>query len=272
MYQPEIGRFGQVDPLSESYTGHSPFSYATNNPIYYVDENGEFKIPHHKRITYRALARANIKRSRAFDVSIIYGNTIKADLLGAGDDHHFDGRGSFYKIVNTWKDLNAKIDKAPMGSTTYGGSETVALGVLLHNVQDFYAHSNYIELFVKYYQERNGNQMPSSMEVPTFDEVMNNPHYEELREYLKKDLKTGEFNLGRWIAGVDKKVTNGRGETHHDEIAKDQAMGSNNYYFDLAFEVAVRHSANVLNSASGGEQKKKKKQTYFKGEKGHGEW
>ncbi len=36
-----IGRWLQVDPLADKYPGWSPYSYASNNPIIYYDDNGD---------------------------------------------------------------------------------------------------------------------------------------------------------------------------------------------------------------------------------------
>jgi RHS repeat-associated protein len=39
-YMPDVGRWGAVDPLAEKYSPFSPFGYAADSPIMYIDPNG----------------------------------------------------------------------------------------------------------------------------------------------------------------------------------------------------------------------------------------
>ena len=41
MYDPVIGRFNVQDAFSEKYSSMTPYHYGANNPVLYIDVNGD---------------------------------------------------------------------------------------------------------------------------------------------------------------------------------------------------------------------------------------
>jgi RHS repeat-associated protein len=52
-YNAQIGRWFNVDLLSEMMRHGSPYSYCFNNPVVYIDEKGMFPIPHFIGLSWR---------------------------------------------------------------------------------------------------------------------------------------------------------------------------------------------------------------------------
>ena len=83
---------------------------------------------------------------------------------------------NFNEIRANWKIINGNIEEINIGvfNKIFGGYDVLRLGKQLHSVQDFYAHSNYVELYIEYYRSKNDDNLPALGEIPTYDEVMDN--------------------------------------------------------------------------------------------------
>ena len=259
IYDSRLGRFLSLDPLSAKFPSESNFIFAGNSPIVLIDQDGRFKIPIHKQITLYALMNAKFVPSYTARLDIVTGNTVKSDVLGAMKDLHFDGRKNYSEISESWKNLNIAINDLSndfgWGNRSLGGPDANKLGVLLHTAQDFYAHSNYIELYIDYFKSSNNGNIPKASNIPIFSEGVSNEKF--LNTYLIPNLKSGEFHLGDYLQGKDVKKTNKGGNIHHDQIAKDNTdMGQEVYStdgkssintYDAAVKTAEKESLRVVN-------------------------
>ena len=105
-----------------------------------------------------------------------------ADKKGWNDDWHFDGRKNFAEIQLGWNKVNARIR---LRGDYYG------LGYDIHNTQDFYAHSNYVELHVEFYKD--------TIKVMANYTLDSCPVYEEgikIKDFLEKYLIAKKLHSG----------------------------------------------------------------------------
>ncbi len=60
MYDNRIGRWASVDPMRAKGPSFSPYNFCFNSPIAYMEEDGEWPIYTHWKMTYNALRKAGI--------------------------------------------------------------------------------------------------------------------------------------------------------------------------------------------------------------------
>ena len=92
--------------------------------------------------------------------------------------------GKFIYLMDAYEDLDKDIKK--------GNFKEV--GINLHTIADFYAHSNYVELYMEY--AKNSDKGITSVDaIPLFSDVYSNPNnYSGFLEILNDKLTTGIYN------------------------------------------------------------------------------
>ncbi len=69
-YNPELGRWMNIDPMADKYSEFSPYVYVVNNPLKYIDPDGKDPIdprtgrPYETRLNYSSVIHGSVDDSR----------------------------------------------------------------------------------------------------------------------------------------------------------------------------------------------------------------
>lgn len=164
------------------------------------------------------------------------------DIYEAFDDYHFDGRQNFSKITDNWVAIDGKIEQM-RNTKLLDFVDKRTLGHAFHTVQDFYAHSNYVELYIEYHLKAHGVK-PLDEQIPIFSEGIKIENFKT--NYLEPRLRTGDFSLWDWI--LNKIGLKQLGPNDHLYINKDSE--SHNLH-SAARNVATRETTNLIDQVYG---------------------
>ena len=244
----EFPIFGKPDPLEIILPNESPYLVLGANPINHVDPDGNFKRPIHEIITENAFNNSYLGEAwgNLFKSSVKYGASFYADIIGGASNWHFDGKENYSEVISVWKDLSIEVrnivSDLDILNKEFGGRDAIRFGKAIHTVQDFYSHSNYVELYIKYYKVLNG-ESPKS--VPIFDVNNGGSIDEKFKQILKDELRTGDFHL------IDNEVFNPffsdriKQPTSHNKMNKDNADTEAG---KLAKDTATEHTKQIINT------------------------
>lgn len=155
-----------------------------------------FILPVHKKVTEDALSRFSFSDISDWERKQILLGVAAGDLVEGGlwfmrssgyeRQFHFDNNFSYEAVIENYRSIAelvdenlAKADKDPWG-----------FGKILHPIQDFYSHSNYVPVYRQY----RANKKLLVDSVPTLEQILLSPKSEPgFLETLQNALRTGQY-------------------------------------------------------------------------------
>jgi hypothetical protein len=241
-----VSRWLSIDPLAAKYPNWSPYVYVNDNPTIYIDPNGGFSVSIHKRMSKEVFKGFNISKSERKE--IVRANK-QTDTKCFECPKHFDNKVGYSSINADFISLNNR---------TNSNTTPAEFGEILHTTQDFYAHSNYVELYIEFYESQGNNVKDLAVDkIPTYNEASS-----EFKDFLTNkgdSFRTGSFTdtkLTHWLEKLGlKKEDDANDPFSHENMNKDNKdakqggknpTGSNISYFKFAENVAKRATSEVL--------------------------
>jgi RHS repeat-associated protein len=247
MYDDFTCRWTTPDPLQEKFYSWSSYNYCMNNPLKFIDPDGKFGISVHKKIVSAATQNKGFTKQEM--KSMLRGTGIRADFYRGTNifspitkykDIHMDNKANYTDISNAYSDAASKL------TMSLNAGEYKDVGEAAHTIADFYAHSNYIDLYTAYATE-NGIQIDAN-NIPTLNEAMNNENLSDFKTMLQNP-DTG-LRTGNWGKGTDKNAPD-----HHNQMNLDSGKhgygskpidGTDITRHDAAVNVATRDIENRI--------------------------
>jgi len=227
------------------------------------ESEGAFKIGVHIDILKEALQQSLTKingidgnGSTYINNSFITG-VVNADVFGFAADYHFDNRCNSEYIYTDYQAIIQKLISNPLETMSDGES----FGTRLHNLMDFYAHTNYIEVYLEFWKQQNNTSDITILpeDIPIFEDAYKDAIF---KEQFYPEMHSGAFSM-LWMLSKKADYEKARliGCEHHDQLNKDtdnsvkanyEGNGNTNVgpdnqtLFEYAKTTAIKATVNIL--------------------------
>lgn len=187
-------------------------------------------IRYHESITRKALS----KRFSLHALQAILAANRKQDNLLTGqighDEYHYDNNAITTSNRYLEEQRALTLSALQNDDTSIAWS---AFGRLIHTAQDFYAHSNYVDLWLSHHAGKGGTPPPPSEIAPFMDELVHSPELHSGKLYYPWEVLA-------FIPGIKHLVIPLLPEDSHAHMHLDSpARGER---FAYAFEAAVKRT------------------------------
>ena len=126
---PDIGRWGNIDNLAEKYNSISPYHYAGNNPVLYLDLDGNSFTPLAQTWVDRLISQINSKQEKNNSDIQKY----KADIAAGGSKKEI---AKWNKKINELTDINSELEATRAEVGILAGSNQLYNVIESNNLND----------------------------------------------------------------------------------------------------------------------------------------
>ena len=142
IYDSRLGRWLSVDPLVMKYPGESPYSFAANNPILYIDHNGKEIVIVHLTAEQQNQYNSRINKLRAENVyfDVLY------SMLESSDIKYFITEGKRPEFDGTFQPgINEKDENITKGGSIDFRSFSFDLSTAMEEFFHAFQYEEYVE-------------------------------------------------------------------------------------------------------------------------------